>query len=141
MEDFGKWVRDGNIYRLEDVRRLPEVLRDESARKVFTEGGVNSLGEAIKEIDSRTWNIKNVTLENSTLHQLVKVLNIKIDNLPFEELLALQNRDHDSQYKIAAIEELMANLDKSQPNTPNTCLLYTSPSPQDRTRSRMPSSA
>ena len=30
---------------------------------------------------------------------------------------------------------------KKQPNTPNTCLLYTSPSPRDRTRSRMPSSA
>ena len=27
------------------------------------------------------------------------------------------------------------------PNTPNTCLLYTSPSPRDRTRTRMPSSA
>ena len=27
------------------------------------------------------------------------------------------------------------------PNTPNTCLLYTSPSPRDRTRARMPSSA
>ena len=26
-------------------------------------------------------------------------------------------------------------------NLPNTCLLYTSPSPRDRTRSRMPSSA
>ena len=26
-------------------------------------------------------------------------------------------------------------------NDPNTCLLYTSPSPRDRTRSRMPSSA
>ena len=30
---------------------------------------------------------------------------------------------------------------KDAPNTPNTCLLYTSPSPRDRTRSRMPSSA
>ena len=30
---------------------------------------------------------------------------------------------------------------QSSPNTPNTCLLYTSPSPRDRTRSRMPSSA
>ena len=27
------------------------------------------------------------------------------------------------------------------PRLPNTCLLYTSPSPRDRTRSRMPSSA
>ena len=31
--------------------------------------------------------------------------------------------------------------DNESPNTPNTCLLYTSPSPRDRTRSRMPSSA
>ena len=29
----------------------------------------------------------------------------------------------------------------SRPNTPNTCLLYTSPSPRDRQKSRMPSSA
>ena len=29
----------------------------------------------------------------------------------------------------------------SSPNTPNTCLLYTSPSPRDRQKSRMPSSA
>ena len=30
---------------------------------------------------------------------------------------------------------------QSAPNTPNTCLLYTSPSPRDRQKSRMPSSA
>ena len=30
---------------------------------------------------------------------------------------------------------------KSGSGRPNTCLLYTSPSPRDRTRSRMPSSA
>ena len=29
----------------------------------------------------------------------------------------------------------------TSPNTPNTCLLYTSPSPRDRQKSRMPSSA
>ena len=36
-------------------------------------------------------------------------------------------------------KELLEQTDR--PNTPNTCLLYTSPSPRDRTRSRMPSSA
>ena len=30
---------------------------------------------------------------------------------------------------------------QQEPNTPNTCLLYTSPSPRDRQKSRMPSSA
>ena len=37
--------------------------------------------------------------------------------------------------------EFILNYIKANPNTPNTCLLYTSPSPRDRTRSRMPSSA
>ena len=32
-------------------------------------------------------------------------------------------------------------LKQQTPNTPNTCLLYTSPSPRDRQKSRMPSSA
>ena len=32
-------------------------------------------------------------------------------------------------------------IDTKPPNTPNTCLLYTSPSPRDRQKSRMPSSA
>ena len=39
---------------------------------------------------------------------------------------------------IASEVELFGSRD---PSTPNTCLLYTSPSPRDRTRSRMPSSA
>ena len=30
---------------------------------------------------------------------------------------------------------------ESRPSPPESCLLYTSPSPRDRTRSRMPSSA
>ena len=43
----------------------------------------------------------------------------------------------------ALILALLGSVDSlpTSPNTPNTCLLYTSPSPRDRTRSRMPSSA
>ena len=38
--------------------------------------------------------------------------------------------------------EHAATTDKKQKDTPNTpCLLYTSPSPRDRQKSRMPSSA
>ena len=54
--------------------------------------------------------------------------------------------------KLSAKEGILARIDdklsriktvgiNDHPNTPNTCLLYTSPSPRDRTRSRMPSSA
>ena len=38
-------------------------------------------------------------------------------------------------------KQQLANLSPTQPNTPNTCLLYTSPSPRDGLLSRMPSSA
>ena len=37
--------------------------------------------------------------------------------------------------------EFVATIAIPEPNTPNTCLLYTSPSPRDRQKSRMPSSA
>ena len=48
---------------------------------------------------------------------------------------------------LGALSSAQQVLDPSQVSTymdpyhPNTCLLYTSPSPRDRTRSRMPSSA
>ena len=44
---------------------------------------------------------------------------------------------HNERAKITKIEYF----DKSGDISVNTCLLYTSPSPRDRTRSRMPSSA
>ena len=50
------------------------------------------------------------------------------------------NKENGSQEEKAAkqdVRKLTFVLDW----TPNTCLLYTSPSPRDRTRSRMPSSA
>ena len=39
------------------------------------------------------------------------------------------------------LDALQVYLDQKGKGRPNTCLLYTSPSPRDRTRSRMPSSA
>ena len=41
----------------------------------------------------------------------------------------------------ASYDELPDDLDAVSIAVPTTCLLYTSPSPRDRTRSRMPSSA
>ena len=39
------------------------------------------------------------------------------------------------------LHEVMTQLREEQGTADNICLLYTSPSPRDRTRSRMPSSA
>ena len=56
-----------------------------------------------------------------------------------------RNALHDQRGKI--MEEIMKHRDEMKSNTSSKaehqkiCLLYTSPSPRDRTRSRMPSSA
>ena len=44
-------------------------------------------------------------------------------------------------FSIILLAEILLLTVKESPNTPNTCLLYTSPSPRDRQKSRMPSSA
>ena len=58
----------------------------------------------------------------------------------------VEHPDHDQHFLLDPDGELI-ELDAYRareiifPNTPNTCLLYTSPSPRDRQKSRMPSSA
>ena len=44
-------------------------------------------------------------------------------------------------HKAMTHEDALKEHGPKRPNTPNTCLLYTSPSPRDRQKSRMPSSA
>ena len=55
-----------------------------------------------------------------------------------------QEEQHERKI-IDTIEQLnregLLNFWKDENDNPATCLLYTSPSPRDRTRSRMPSSA
>ena len=45
------------------------------------------------------------------------------------------------KYNVESSGELTTKPEKPQEDVVYTCLLYTSPSPRDRTRSRMPSSA
>ena len=49
--------------------------------------------------------------------------------------------DDETVFTIGENTEIVINEFIYDPNQDNACLLYTSPSPRDRTRSRMPSSA
>ena len=57
-------------------------------------------------------------------------------------LRAYEKAPTKEQDKTDSLEQVDAAMGKSDDaDSPNICLLYTSPSPRDRTRSRMPSSA
>ena len=66
------------------------------------------------------------------------------DDLPVVKVSALKALEGDAEWA-KTVEELMDAVDSYIPEperaTDKPCLLYTSPSPRDRTRSRMPSSA
>ena len=51
------------------------------------------------------------------------------------------NAGRDEILEIGGYRDITGLGRTKRPNTPNTCLLYTSPSPRDRQKSRMPSSA
>ena len=55
-------------------------------------------------------------------------IRVKVSDYVMDRIIALRQQHPDMYQNIACIRT-------------NACLLYTSPSPRDRTRSRMPSSA
>ncbi len=116
LDDFGEWIRDGNIFRLESVRQLKQVLGDDDARKVFLEGGVRSIDEAKKLLDrkaemNRGEVDKNMTLENAPLHRLAEVLLKRIDNLPYSEVRVLQDREREETVaQINVLDDLSVRL-------------------------------
>ena len=98
LENFGEWIRDGRIYRLEDVRRLPRVLPDTEARKIFLDGGPRSIESAIRYLDQKADSelghaASKTTLESASLYQLVEVLSRRINDLPYSEVRKLKRRE------------------------------------------------
>ena len=116
LQNFGEWIRDGNIYRLEDVRRLPRVLADDEAREVFLHGGPRSIEKAVKRLEQRDDPLtpkKKITLDAASFHQLVQVLARRLDEMPYSDVRALKNRDtSEVADQLRAIEDLTEQLQR-----------------------------
>ena len=116
LENFGAWIRDGNIYRLEDVRKLPKVLRDDEAKKIFLDGGPRSIESAITFLDHQTkkdldGTLTTETLETASIYKLADVLGRRINDLPYSEVRALKNKElSDSAEQIDVLEDLSVRL-------------------------------
>ena len=68
-----------------------------------------------------------------------KTMKYVISNVPYGNSTYIEVGARSGTLDAFAVGELYSTF--LYPQLPNTCLLYTSPSPRDRTRSRMPSSA
>ena len=82
-------------------------------------------------------------ITNQSLNQIIK--RIKTKEISSTDLTKAYIKNIEGAKKLNAFVTTTFDyaLDKAKQfdNKPNFCLLYTSPSPRDRTRSRMPSSA
>ena len=83
-------------------------------------------------------NTKEVQLTNENLLIIKELTNEKLAKLCMEELTQLN-----TQALLEELENLLLSLAERGFDLKllHTCLLYTSPSPRDRQKSRMPSSA
>ena len=94
-------------------------------------------------MESKDLKIKIIEAGRKAVEQLIKVARediIKPD--PEDELAADRLKNAAATKKLAIFDafDILSKIDQEKENL-NPCLLYTSPSPRDRTRSRMPSSA
>lgn len=114
LSDFGKWIRDGQIWRLRDVRQLPKVLADPEARQIFLERGPRSIEDAINLLRQRTRTTvaeADTTLTSASIFQLAEALARKIDEMPYSEVRALKTRERsDFDENLATLDNLSARL-------------------------------
>jgi len=85
LTNFSEWIRDERIERLQYVRRLQAVLRDEKAKKVFLAEGME---EALKLLDRPHL---NEALEEADLSQLARALRQAIDTIPYGQFSRLKH--------------------------------------------------
>ena len=116
LHDFGQWIRDGQIYRLADVRKLPRVLADDEARETFVNGGVRSIEDAITIAEAnRRKDLhpapQDVSVANASLATLAEALLERIKSLPRQDYIALRDREYDTaDQDVDTLNDLADNL-------------------------------
>lgn len=101
LKDFGQWIRDGQIYRLADVRKLPRVLADDETKNIFVNGGIRSIehalatAEANRQRDNQASSV-DITVGNASMAMLAEALIEKLKNLTREEYRDLRDRQYET---------------------------------------------
>lgn len=103
--DFAKWVVEEHIDTAQNVRKLPQILNCEPARKEFLKTNIT---EATKYLHSNIKDLKK--LEEASMYDLASVLTMKLRKITLAETKKLK---YDSDYydRKICLEELQSELD------------------------------
>ncbi len=88
--DFAEWVHTHKLYPLQMIRKLPQVLKDDRARRVFLD---SNIAEAAKVVDSPA---SSSNLQETPLEELAREFCRRIDTLNYTELQSMRRRRNDS---------------------------------------------
>ena len=102
--DFAKWIIDLKIKRLEKVRDLPRVLRNEKAKDVFLKKNIE---EALKILEIPV--SEELSLANATIYDLAKEICARISKIGWEEVQQLKhdNESDDANILFSARDRLV----------------------------------
>lgn len=110
--DFAKWIRDGNIKNLEQVRKLPRILPDKKARDVFVKKGVTAALDVLEKPEL------SAGLKGASISQLARALTEAVDAIPRVEFLRLRANPDDDAVRfindaLESLQTLVADLNQS----------------------------
>ncbi len=86
LDDFAKWVINGNIDTAINVRRLPEVLKNKEATKVLLKSNMKKALEKVITDKPEYKDISGISIE-----QLCAELIKKMNDMPFQEYNQIRN--------------------------------------------------
>ena len=101
LYDFGRWIRDGQIYRLADVRKLPLVLADEDAKAAFLTGSVRSIEDGIDIAEAKrrkdvSPSPSETSVADASMVTLAEALLDRVRTLPRQDYVALRDRQYEN---------------------------------------------
>lgn len=103
LDDFTQWVLGDKFRMAIDIRKLPKVLANKEATKVFLESNIDKAYDLVKDPETKT-----KTLSKSSLADLCNELTRRINEMGLRSVERIRNDDEVSRI---AVEELKSEID------------------------------
>ena len=113
LTDFSKWIRDGNIKGLAQVRQLPRVLSEKRAREVFVRKDVKAALDVLEKPEL------SAGLRGASIGQLARALTEAIESIPYGEFNRLRDNPDDDAVRyigdaLEALQGLVKDLNQNR---------------------------